>query len=109
MDTTSVAGYVLCRIEDDSSLTPIGEHEDISAAVVAGKHQVEVENLDFSYALYADGAALPAVPQTRTAVGAPGARLDEREQLAPKHHRLHHIHRAHPLSFCPLFTPTSGK
>ena len=28
MDTTSVA-YVLCRIEDDSSLTPVSEHEDI--------------------------------------------------------------------------------
>jgi hypothetical protein len=52
MDTTSVA-YVLCRIEDDSSLTPISEHEDIVAAVLAGKHQVEVEDFDFAYALYA--------------------------------------------------------
>ena len=25
--------YVLCRIEDDSSLTPVCEHEDIVAAV----------------------------------------------------------------------------
>ena len=48
--------YVLCRIEDDSSLTPISEHEDIVAAVVAGKHQVEVEDVDFSYGVYADGA-----------------------------------------------------
>src|SRR5215211_3391212 len=55
MDTTSVA-YVLCRIEDDSSLTPISEHEDIVAAVVAGKHQVEVEDFDFSYGVYANGA-----------------------------------------------------
>jgi hypothetical protein len=54
MDTTSVA-YVLCRIEYDSSLTPISEHEDIVAAVVAGKHQVEVEDFDFSYAVYANG------------------------------------------------------
>jgi hypothetical protein len=54
MDTSSVA-YVLCRIEDDSSLTPISEHEDICAGVAAGKHRVEVEDLDFSYALYADG------------------------------------------------------
>jgi hypothetical protein len=53
MDTSSVA-YVLCRIEDDASLTPISEHEDILAAVAAGKHQVEVEDLDFSYALYSD-------------------------------------------------------
>src|SRR5215208_5408123 len=47
--------YVLCRIEDDSSLTPISEHEDIVAAVVAGKHQVEVEDFDFSYGVYANG------------------------------------------------------
>ena len=53
MDTTSVA-YVLCRIEDDSSLTPVSEHEDISAAVAAGVHQVEVEDFDFSYGVYAD-------------------------------------------------------
>src|SRR5215212_7139712 len=52
MDTTSVA-YVLCRIEDDSSLTPVSEHEDIVAAVVAGKQ--EVEDFDFSYGVYADG------------------------------------------------------
>jgi hypothetical protein len=31
--------YVLCRIEDDSSLTPISEHEDF----------------DFSYGVYANG------------------------------------------------------
>src|SRR5918993_2204717 len=54
MDTTSVA-YVLYRIEDDSSLTPVSEHEDIVAAVIAGKHQVEVEDFDFSYGVYANG------------------------------------------------------
>jgi hypothetical protein len=51
MDSTSVA-YELCRIEDDVSLTPISEHEDIVGAVAAGKHQVEVEDLDFSYGLF---------------------------------------------------------
>jgi hypothetical protein len=55
MDTTSVA-YVLCRIEDDATLTPVSEHEDIVAAVIAGKHQVEVEDFDFSYGVYANGA-----------------------------------------------------
>jgi hypothetical protein len=54
MDTTSVA-YVLCRIEDDSSLTPVSEHEDIVDAVAAGKHQVGVEDFDFSYGVYANG------------------------------------------------------
>ena len=48
--------YVLCRIEDDSSLIPVSEHEDIVDAVAAGKHQVEVEDFDFSYGVYADGA-----------------------------------------------------
>jgi hypothetical protein len=57
MDTTSVA-YVLCRIEDDATLTPISEHEDIGAAVAAGKHQVEVEDFDFGYGLYADGVGV---------------------------------------------------
>jgi hypothetical protein len=47
--------YVLCRIEDDASLTPVSEHEDIVAAVVVGKHKVEVQDFDFSYAVYADG------------------------------------------------------
>ena len=51
MDTTSVA-YVLCRIEDDASLTFISEHEDLSGGIKAGKHMVEVEDFDFSYSLY---------------------------------------------------------
>src|SRR5215212_7715775 len=64
MDTSSVA-YVLCRIEDDSSLTPISEHEDICAAVVAGKHQVEVEDFDFGYGLYADGVRVVSFAEGR--------------------------------------------
>jgi hypothetical protein len=51
MDTTSVA-YVLCRIEDDFSLTLVSEHEDLSTGIKAGKHMVEVEDFDFSYSLY---------------------------------------------------------
>ena len=64
MDTTSVA-YVLCRIEDDSSLTPVSEHEDICAAVAAGKHQVEVEDFDFSYGLFADGIRVASFAEGR--------------------------------------------
>jgi hypothetical protein len=52
MDTTSVA-YVLCRIEDDSSLTPVGRHGDFLTGISAGGHAVEVEDLEFAYALYA--------------------------------------------------------
>jgi hypothetical protein len=51
-DTTSVA-YMLCRIEDDSSLTTISEHEDIFTGIAAGVYALEAEDLDFAYALYA--------------------------------------------------------
>jgi len=57
--------YVLCRVEDDSSITLISEHEDIVAAVAAGKHQVEVEDLDFSYGLYADGVRVASFAEGR--------------------------------------------
>jgi hypothetical protein len=52
MDTRSVA-YVLCRIEDDASLTPVSWHEDFLTGIAAGGYAVEVEDLDFAYALYA--------------------------------------------------------
>jgi hypothetical protein len=52
MDTTSVA-YVLCRIEDDSSLTPVGQRGDFLTGIAAGGYAVEVEDFDFAYALYA--------------------------------------------------------
>ena len=57
MDTTSVA-YVLCRIEDDSSLTLVSEHDDLSSGIKAGKHTVEVEDHDFSYSLYTPDLAV---------------------------------------------------
>ena len=52
MDTRSVA-YVLCRIEDDSSLTPVSQHGDFLTGIAAGGHAVEVEDFDFAYTLYA--------------------------------------------------------
>jgi len=64
MDTTSVA-YVLCRIEVDASLTPISEHEDIVGGVAAGRHKVEVEDFDYSYALYADGVKVASFAEGR--------------------------------------------
>ena len=54
MDTRSVA-YVLCRNEDDSSLTPVREHENVTAGVAAGKHRVEAKDFDFGYGLYIEG------------------------------------------------------
>src|SRR5215211_1397112 len=64
MDTTSVA-YVLCRIEDDASLTPVSEHENIVDGVAAGKHQVEVEDFDFSYGLFVDGGRAASFAEGR--------------------------------------------
>ena len=52
MDTPSVT-YVLCRIEDDSSLTPVSQHGDFLTGITAAGHAVEVEDYDFAYALYA--------------------------------------------------------
>jgi hypothetical protein len=52
MDTTSLA-YVLCRIEDDSSLTTVSRHGDFLTGIAAGGYAVEVEDLEFAYALYA--------------------------------------------------------
>jgi hypothetical protein len=49
----SVAAYVLCRIEDDASLTPVSQREDILTAIAAGGYAVEVEDPEFAYALYA--------------------------------------------------------
>src|SRR5215216_1238412 len=45
--------YTLCRIEDDASLTPVSWHEDILTGIAAGGYAVEVEDLEFAYALYA--------------------------------------------------------
>src|SRR5829696_7819794 len=65
MIESSVA-YVLCRIEDDSSLTPVSEHEDVANGVAAGKHRVEVEDFDFGYGLYADGVRVASFAEGRT-------------------------------------------
>jgi hypothetical protein len=57
--------YVLCRIEDDSSPTPVSEHEDIVAGMAAGKYRVEVEDWDFCYGLYADGIRVASFAEGR--------------------------------------------
>jgi len=64
MDTSSVA-YVLCRIEDDSSLTPVSEHENVADGVATGRHRVEVEDFDFGYGLYADGIRVASFAEGR--------------------------------------------
>jgi len=57
--------YVLCRIEDNATRTPISEHEDFVDGVAAGKHKVEVEDFDFGYGLYADGVRVASFAEGR--------------------------------------------
>ena len=47
------------------SLTHISEQEDLVDAVAAGKHQVEVEDFDFSYGLYVDGGRVACFAEGR--------------------------------------------
>ena len=46
--------YVLCRIEDNSSLTPISEYPSIRDGIVAGNRVVTVEDYDYPYCLNTD-------------------------------------------------------
>src|SRR5918995_935740 len=61
--------YTLCRIEDDSSLTPVSRHGDFLAGIAAAGHAVEVEDHDFAYALYlgdpSNGSATTRVASLR--------------------------------------------
>jgi hypothetical protein len=66
MDATSVA-YVLCRIEDDYSLTPVSWHGDMLTGIAAGGYAVEVEDLEFAYALYAGDPSNGSSTTTRVA------------------------------------------
>jgi hypothetical protein len=65
LSTGSVAQYILCRVEDDSSLTPVSHHESIVNGVAAGRHMVEVEDFDFSYVLYCEGVRVASFADGR--------------------------------------------
>jgi hypothetical protein len=64
MIETSVP-YVLCRIEDDLSLTPVSQHDDIVAGIAAGKHIVESVDFDYPYALHSNGTCLATFAEGR--------------------------------------------
>ena len=64
MIKASVA-YVLCRVEDDASLTPISEHDDVVEGIAAGQHVVEVEDYDFAYCLSSNGTRLATFAEGR--------------------------------------------
>jgi hypothetical protein len=86
MDTTSLA-YVLCRIEDDSSLTPVSQHEDFLAGIAAGGHAVEVEDFEFAYALYAGDPSNGSSTSTRVAFFREG-RIGYREWATRRRGRI---------------------
>jgi hypothetical protein len=88
-DTTSLA-YVLCRIEDDSSLTPVSQHGDFLTGIAAGGYAVEVEDLEFAYALYAGHPSNGSSTTTRVASFREG-RIGYRE-WARRNGRLADIH-----------------
>jgi hypothetical protein len=86
----SSVAYVLCRIEDDSSLTLVSEHEELLSGIEAGKHMVEVEDHDYSYGLY---TAELAVRVARFAEGRAGYREWARRRVSlytrlTENHRL---------------------
>ena len=81
--------YTLCRIEDDSSLTLVSKHEDILTGIAAGSYAVEVEDLEFAYALY---AGHPSVGSSTTRVASfREGRIGYRE-WAGRNGRLADIH-----------------
>jgi hypothetical protein len=64
MIESSVA-YVLCRIEDDASLTPVSQHDDLLTGIAAGGYAVGVEDFDFSYALYSGDTRVASFAEGR--------------------------------------------
>jgi hypothetical protein len=46
--------YLLCRIEDDSSISLISEHADIVSGIVEGRRVVSEDDFDFAYQLLTD-------------------------------------------------------
>ena len=43
--------YLLCKVEDDSSLSYVSEHSSLVEGIAAGTHMVEVEDFDYPYSL----------------------------------------------------------
>ena len=82
MDTTSVA-YVVCRIEDDASLTPVSRHGDFLTGIAAG-YTVEVEDFDFAYALYAGDPPTGHPPTGRPRAWPPSARAGSATACGPR-------------------------
>jgi hypothetical protein len=46
--------YLLCRIEDDSSISLISEHADIVSGIAEGRRVVEHDDHDYAYSLHTE-------------------------------------------------------
>jgi hypothetical protein len=58
--------YQLCRINDDSSTTPVSEHGDLLTGIAAGNYAVDVDDYDFAYCLQSvDGVRVAAFREGR--------------------------------------------
>jgi hypothetical protein len=57
--------YLLCKIEDDATTTLISEHDSIVEGIAAGKHMVEVVDLDYAYCLHSNGTLLATFAEGR--------------------------------------------
>lgn len=60
-----MASYLLYRINDDETTTAVSQHDSIVEGVAAGKHQVEVEDHDFSYGLFTDDVKVASFAEGR--------------------------------------------
>jgi hypothetical protein len=43
--------YLLCRIEDDNSISFVSEHDDIGSGIAEGRRIVEHDDYDYAYRL----------------------------------------------------------
>jgi hypothetical protein len=57
--------YVLCRIEDDASITKVSEHADLVEGIAAGKQIVESVDFDFAYCLHSNGTRVASFASGR--------------------------------------------
>jgi hypothetical protein len=58
--------YILYRIEDDETTTPVSTHPTIEAGVMAGVDMVENVDLDYAYALHTPHGRVASFRDGRT-------------------------------------------
>jgi hypothetical protein len=57
--------YVLCRMEDDSSLTPVSSFASLSAATCAAGYTVESVDHDYAYELHSPNGRVATFAEGR--------------------------------------------